>query len=232
MADRLQRLLLRAHGAGPAAALLLAAGLTAAIPGFAADAADGGGDWMKSEPLDPLEQQRREIDLDEINTEDFEIGVYGGALAVEDFGVDLVRGISAAYRVTEDIYLEGVYFQGELGETSFERLSGGAPLLTDDERELTHYGINLGIDLLPGESYIGPWTTINSTVYFVGGVGSTEFGGDDRFTITAGMGYRLFATDWISMHFDVRDHFFDSDLLGEKRTIHNFEFRSGLTVFF
>jgi hypothetical protein len=34
------------------------------------------------------------------------------------------------------------------------------------------------------------------------------------------------------VHADVRDHLFDSDLLGEKKTTHNIEAHVGLTVFF
>jgi outer membrane beta-barrel protein len=208
--------------------------LALALPGAGAsawaDAAAVG--WLESEPLDPVEVERREVKLDDIDTEDFRVGVYGGALSVQDFGVERVEGVTGAYHVTEDIYLEGVYFRSKLGLTSFERLSGGARLLTEDERDLTHYGINVGIDLLPGESHIGPWAVVNSALYLVGGVGSTDFGGDERFTVTVGVGYRLLATDWFALHVDVRDHLLESDLLGENETLHNFAVQSGFTVFF
>ena len=208
--------------------------LALALPGMGAsawaDAADVG--WLESEPLDPIEVERREVKLDDIDTEDFRIGVYGGAMSVQDFGVERVEGVTGAYHVTEDVYLEGVFFRSKLGLTSFERLSGGARLLTDDERDLTHYGVNVGIDLLPGESHIGPWAVVNSALYLVGGVGSTDFGGDERFTVTVGVGYRLLATDWFALHVDVRDHLLESDLLGENETLHNLAVQSGFTVFF
>ena len=195
-----------------------------------ADAASVG--WLESEPLDPIEVERRKVSLDDIDTEDFQVGVYGGLLSMQDFGVDAVQGVTGAYHVTEDIYLEGVYFRSKLGLTSFERLSGGARLLTDDERDLSHYGVNIGIDLLPGESHIGPWAVVNSALYVLGGVGSTDYGGDDRFTLTMGFGYRLLATDWFALHLDVRDHLLESDLLGKNENVHNVEVQTGLTVFF
>jgi outer membrane beta-barrel protein len=209
--------------------LLLALALPAGDTAWA-DAADVG--WLESEPLDPIEVERREVKLDDIDTEDFRIGVYGGAISVQDFGVERVEGVTGAYHVTEDVYLEGVYFRSKLGLTSFERLSGGARLLNDDERDLTHYGVNVGIDLLPGESHIGPWAVVNSALYLVGGVGSTDFGGDERFTVTVGVGYRLLATDWFALHLDVRDHLLESDLLGENETVHNLAVQSGFTIFF
>ncbi len=213
---------------------LLATALQLALPSPGsiawADAADVG--WLESEPLDPIEVERREVKLDDIDTEDFRIGVYGGAMSVQDFGVETVEGVTGAYHVTEDIYLEGVYFRSKLGLTSFERLSGGARLLTDDERDLTHYGVNVGIDLLPGESHVGPWAVVNSALYVLGGVGSTDFGGDERFTITMGVGYRVLATDWFALHLDVRNHMLESDLLGENETLHNLEVQSGFTIFF
>ena len=209
--------------------LLLALALPAGGTAWA-EAADVG--WLESEPLDPIEVERREVKLDDIDTEDFRIGVYGGAISVQDFGVERVEGVTGAYHVTEDVYLEGVYFRSKLGLTSFERLSGGARLLTDDERDLTHYGVNVGIDLLPGESHIGPWAVVNSALYLVGGVGSTDFGGDERFTVTVGVGYRLLATDWFALHLDVRDHLLESDLLGENETVHNLAVQSGFTIFF
>ena len=56
--------------------------------------------------------------------------------------------------------------------------------------------------------------------------------GDDRFTVSGGFGYRVLPTDWIAVHFDVRDHVYDIDLLGEKKIVNNLEAHLGLSVFF
>lgn len=215
----------RGTGAMLAAVLMLLIGARAQ----AAEAPDG---WLDSKPIDPIEMPRRDIKLDNIETQDFELGAYGGLFSVEDFGVNSVKGLVGSYHVTEDFFLEGVYFRSTLGRTSFERLSGGADLLTSKQRDLSHYGVNLGFDILPGESYIGSWATVNSAIYLVGGVGSTDFGGDNRFTVTMGLGYRLLATNWFSLQLDVRDHIFQSDLLGQQNSTNNLELRSGFTVYF
>ena len=212
------------------AAVALCAGAPWLMPAAAAAEAPDG--WLDSKPIDPIEVPRRAVKLDNIETQDFELGVYAGVLSVEDFGVDSVKGVTGAYHVTEDLFLEGVYFRSTLGRTSFERLSGSVDLLTQKQRALSHYGINLGFDILPGESYIGPWAAVNSAIYLVGGVGATDFGGDNRFTVTLGVGYRMLATNWFSLQLDVRDHIFQSDLLGAQNSTNNLEIRSGFTIYF
>lgn len=183
-------------------------------------------------PVINPEVARRDIKEPRIDTENFEIGAYVGYKSVEDFESNMVWGAKLAYHVSEHIFVEGTYGQTDVGETSFEKLSGGAPLLTDDERTMKYYDVSLGLNILPGEVFIGRSLAFNSALYIVGGVGNTEFAGDDFFTVVFGAGYRVLATDWLALNFLVRDHMFDSDLLGEEKTTHNIEFNLGLTLFF
>jgi len=176
--------------------------------------------------------ERRVIDVDKIDTEDFEIGVFAGLLSTEDFGTNLVIGARAAYHVTESIFFEATYAKSDTSETSYERLSGGAPLLSDAQRELTYYNASIGYNLLPGEAFMGQGWAFNTALYVIGGVGITSFAADDRFTVNFGAGYRFLATDWLAIHLDVRDHIFDIDLLGKEKTAHNLELTGGITVFF
>jgi outer membrane beta-barrel protein len=104
--------------------------------------------------------------------------------------------------------------------------------LNDDERTLKYYDISVGYNLLPGEVFIGKNRALNSALYVMAGAGNTDFAGDNYFTIVFGAGYRVLATDSIAVHFNVRDHMFDSDLLGDDKTTHNIEFNLGLTAFF
>jgi len=187
---------------------------------------------LELEPLMVREPERRAVEIDALDSEDFEIGIFGGILHVDDFGSDGLTGFRVAYHVTEDFFVEGVYGQSKLGETSFERLSGGARLLTDDERDLTYYNVSLGWNVFPGETFIAGRWAFKGGLYVIAGAGSTEFGGDDRFTINAGVGYRLIATDWLAIHIDVRDHYWESDLLGTMEGKHNIELSGGLTYFF
>ncbi|VAW99810.1 hypothetical protein MNBD_GAMMA19-616, partial [hydrothermal vent metagenome] len=113
----------------------------------------------------------------------------------------------------------------------YESLSGGAPLLSDNDRELTYYNASVGFNLLPGEAFMGKGWAFNTALYVIGGVGNTSFANDDRFTINFGAGYRFLATDWLAIHLDVRNHIFDTELFGEKTT-NNLEFTGGFSIFF
>ena len=187
---------------------------------------------LELEPLVVREEAPRDVDVDALDSENFEIGVSGGIMHIEDFGSDTATSLRFAYHVTEDFFVEGTYGQSRLGQTSFERLSGGSPLLTDAERDLTYYTVSIGWNVFPGESFIARRWAFKGGLYVVAGAGSTEFGGDDRFTINAGVGYRFIATDWMALHVGVRDHYFESDLLGTMEGKHNIEFSGGLTFFF
>jgi outer membrane beta-barrel protein len=181
--------------------------------------------------IDP-QVERREIKEPAIDREDFEIGAYAGIMAIEDFGSDVSYGVRLAYHITEGFFVEGTVGQSEGGLTSFEILSGGARLISDSERTLTYYNLNLGYNILPGEVFIGEGRAYNTNLYLIAGLGSTRFAGDDRFTVNVGAGYRFLLTDSIALHLDFRDHLFDIDLLGEEKTAHNLEGHLGVTVFF
>jgi len=181
--------------------------------------------------IDP-EVERREIKEPAIDREDFEIGAFVGIMSIEDFGSDFVYGARFAYHVTEGFFVEATVGQTEAGLTSFEVLSGGAPIISDSERTYTYYNLNVGYNLLPGEGYIGEGRAYNTNFYLIAGLGSTTFAGDDRFTVNFGAGYRFLLNDSVALHVDFRDHLFDIDILGEEKTTHNLEGHLGVTVFF
>jgi outer membrane beta-barrel protein len=189
------------------------------------------GDGDRPPVIEP-DIERRDIDPAKLDTEDFEIGIYAGQLSVEDFGVNTVVGARFAYHITEGFFVELAAGRTDTEETSFERLSGAAQLLTDSEREYTYYNVSLGYNIFPGESFIGKNRAVSTTTYVIGGVGKTTFAGDDRFTVNLGLGMRIMPLDWLAVHADVRDHLFDIDLLGQEKTAHNIEAHVGVTFFF
>lgn len=178
------------------------------------------------------EVERREVRVARIDSENIEVGVHYGALSIEDFGTGPVQGLTAAYHVTEDIFLEAAFGRSRAGRSSYEELGGEVQLLTPSERRFTYYSLSLGYNLLPGEVYIGRSLAMTSALYLVGGVGSTRFAGDDRFTMNFGAGYRLLPTDWLAVRIEVQDRVFQSDLLGRDKLTNNISAHLGLTVFF
>ena len=181
--------------------------------------------------IDP-QVERREIKEPKIDKEDFELGAFVGVISIEDFGSNLVYGARLAYHITDGFFVEGTVGRSEGGLTSFEILSGGAELLTDDERVYTYYNLNLGYNILPGEVFIGEGHAYNTNLYLIAGLGSTKFAGDERFTVNFGAGYRFLLTDSVALHLDFRDHLYDIDIFGEEKTVHNLEGTFGVTVFF
>ena len=214
--------------------LVLFLGLTLGVGGLTGCARDRllqAEDTTQPPVIEP-DVERREIEVPKIDTEDFEVGILAGQISVEDFGVNTVAGGRFAYHVTEGFFVELAAGRADTELTSFERLSGAAQLLTEDDRQYSYYNVSLGYNIFPGEHFIGKNRAMNTETYVIGGVGKTTFAGDDRFTINFGMGMRVMPLDWLAVHGDIRDHVFDIDLLGQEKTSHNFEATLGVTFFF
>jgi outer membrane beta-barrel protein len=176
--------------------------------------------------------QRRDVEPAAIDTENFEAGAFVGTISIEDFGSSLLYGARIAYHFSEDIFAEATVGSSKAGKTSYEDLSGSADLLTDSERQFTYYDLALGWNVLPGEVFFGGKRAMPSAVYVTLGAGSTNFAGDDHFTVALGAGLRVLANDWVAVHLDVRDHMFDSDLLGKSKLTQNLQVSLGVTAFF
>jgi outer membrane beta-barrel protein len=181
--------------------------------------------------IDP-QVARRKIKVPRIDTENIEIGGVFGALSIEDFGTNPVYGVTAAYHVTEDFFFQAEAGRSTAGKTSFETLGGNVQLLTGDERQFTYYNLALGYNFLPGEVFLGRGLAMTSGFYLLGGIGSVDFAGDQKFSVSFGAGYRVLRTDWLAVHIRMQDRIFDSDLLGENKLTNNLEANIGLTVFF
>lgn len=173
---------------------------------------------------------RRDIRTPRIDTEDFEIGLYGGLLSVEDFGAEPVYGARLVYHVSEDFFVEGVVAQSTVTDQAFFDL--GLPLFSERVQDLVYYAASVGYNLLPGEIFLGRGTARTSSVYLLLGVGNTNFAEDDHFTMNFGLGIRVLPTDWLALHLTLRDHVFESDLLGKKELKNNFEWTFGLSFYF
>ncbi|HZO24037.1 MAG TPA: outer membrane beta-barrel domain-containing protein [Steroidobacteraceae bacterium] len=178
------------------------------------------------------EVQRRKIKVPRIHSSNVELGLQYGFISIEDFGTQSTYGLSAAYHVTEDFFFLGEAGRAYAGRTSFETLGGNIQLLTSAERRFTYYDLSLGYNFLPGEAFLGRGVALSSAFYLVGGIGSTQFAGDDRFTVNFGAGYRVLPADWLAVHIQVQDRVFRTDLLGVSKLTNNMEATIGATVFF
>jgi outer membrane beta-barrel protein len=180
-----------------------------------------------------IEPQIERVVFDEslIDSDDFEVAAYIGYLALEDFDTNIVTGFKIGYHISEDFFVQASLGTSSSGETSFERLSGGAPLLSDDERDIEYYLVTLGFNLLPGEAFATDSTTFNTVLYLSAGVGTTEFAGDDRYTIAYAVGHRTLFADGFSLDIEMRNLLFEVDIFGENKQTNNLEFTVSLNLF-
>ena len=176
--------------------------------------------------------ERRQIKEDDLDSENFEMGMYTGLLSIEDFGSGAVAGVSIAYHISEDFFVEGAYATSRAQETSYELLSGGVELLTDEERDFTYYNLSLGWSFFPGQVFIWDKWAFNSNFYLVAGAGNTEFAANEYFTYNYGFGLRFYGTDWLALDLSTRDHVFSHEIFGESKTVNNLETRIGLSLYF
>ncbi len=176
--------------------------------------------------------ERRDISEALIDSENFEITASAGILSIEDFGSNMVMVARLAYHISEDFFAEAAYGMSEAGYTSAELLYGNVEILSDDERSYRYYNVSLGYHLLPGEAFISRGRAYNTAFYVIGGVGLTEFAGDEVFTLNYGVGYRLLVNDWLALRVDGRDHVYSSELFGERKNVHNLEMLFSLSLFF
>src|SRR5690606_27967097 len=144
----------------------------------------------------------------------------------------IFSGFTLAYHVTEDFFMEAAYGQSTTEKTSYELLSGGVELLTEEERDLSYYNLSIGYNLFPGQIYIRDKWAFNTRVYLIAGAGNTEFAGKEYFTYNIGAGFRFYATDWFAVDLSMRNHAFEHELFGESKTVNNLEARMGLSVYF
>jgi outer membrane beta-barrel protein len=175
---------------------------------------------------------RRDVKTPKIKAKDFELGGYFGALSIQDFGVNPVYGVRAAYHVSEDIFLEGFLARSKAGTTSLEDVFPEITVVSNSGRQFTYYDLDVGYNVLPGEIFLGRGRAFNSALYVTFGMGDVHFADKDQFALNFGAGERLLITDWLAMHLDVRDHVFETDLTGRTKNVHNIEAILGLTAFY
>ena len=174
---------------------------------------------------------RRDIEKPKFPSNDFEVGLFTGSYATQNFGSSWVYGARIGYHITEDFFVEGVYGQTKVSDELFRQILPGGIFLQDTEK-LAYYNLSIGYNLLPGEIFLGARRARPSQFYLITGVGSTKFADQRRPTFNVGFGYRVYLADWVALQLDLRDHIFSLDLLGKRESTQNLELTGGLTFYF
>jgi outer membrane beta-barrel protein len=211
----------------------------AAAAGLLALAASGAQaqDAAKAPATDPANQvvvpqvDRRDVKLPRIPSNDFEVGVFGGTFGTQNFGASGVAGLRLGYHVTEDFFFEAAMAQTSVSDEAFRQILPGG-LFVDRKEKLRYTNLSVGWNILPGEVFIGRGRALASTLYVIGGIGTTKFVDQSRQTFNFGLGTRIFLRDWAALQVDMRDHIFKLDILGKLQRTHNLELTGGITFFF
>ena len=176
--------------------------------------------------------ERREVKLPKFASRDISLGVFAGTYATQNFGTSAVSGVRLGYHITEDVFVEATYGATKVSDEDFRQIFPNGGIFTTPTQRLNYYNVVAGYNVLPGEVFFGRSRAKISQGYVLAGVGSTDFAGQKRQTISAGFGLRVIFTDWFAVQADVRDHIYSLDLLGKRRSTQNLEVTAGLTVYF
>ena len=175
--------------------------------------------------------ERREVHKPKYPSNDFEIGLFGGSYTAQNFGTHFDWGARIGYDITEDFFVEASYRRTKVSDAEFRNILPGG-IFTAEQEKLQSYDLSLGWNFLPGEVFIGKNWAKASTMYAIGGLGSTKFDSQRMQTWNFGLGAKLFLADWVALRADVRDHIYTLDLLGKRGSTQNPEVTVGFAFFF
>lgn len=209
----------------------LALALSAATLAIVSTAASAQTQTPANEQVIVPEVERRELALPRFPSKDFEIGVFAGTYATQNFGASAVGGLKAAYHISEDVFVEARLAATRVTDESFRQVLPGG-IFPNEKETLSYVNLSAGVNVLPGEVFIGSRRAKATAVYVIGGVGSTKFNDQRRQTVNFGLGMRLLLADRWALQVDMRDHVFSIDLLGKRETTQNLELTGGLSYYF
>ena len=209
----------------------LAFALSAATLAIVSTAAPAQTQKPANEQVIVPEVERREVKLPRFPSKDFEFGVFAGTYATQNFGASAVAGLKTGYHISEDVFVEARYAATRVSDESFRQVLPGG-IFPNEKETLSYYNLSAGVNVLPGEVFIGSRRAKATAVYLIGGVGSTKFNDQRRQTVNFGLGMRLLLADRWALQVDMRDHVFSIDLLGKRETTQNLELTGGLSYYF
>jgi outer membrane beta-barrel protein len=212
------------------AATLATAAVLALLAHGSARAADAPAADTADQVIVP-QVERREVHKPKYPSNDFEVGLFGGSYTAQNFGTHFDWGARIGYDITEDFFVEATYGRTKVSDKEFRQILPGG-IFTADQEKLQYYDLSLGWNFLPGEIFIGKNWAKASTMYAIGGLGTTKFDSQRMQTWNFGLGAKLFLADWVALRADVRDHIYTLDLLGKRSSTQNPELTLGFAFFF
>ena len=212
------------HPAFTTLAIALAASAVLGAPARAADVS------AADQAVVP-QVDRRDIKLPKFPNNDFEVGLYGGVYSTQNFGSSVAGGMRLGYHITEDFFVEGAFGTTKVSDEAFRRILPGG-IFTGDTEKLVYSNLNVGMNVLPGEVFLGGSYAMPSQVFILAGGGTTRFNGQRMQTVDFGVGVKVYVKDWFAVRVDMRDNIYTLDLLGKRDRTQNVELNAGLSFLF
>ncbi|WP_298825867.1 outer membrane beta-barrel domain-containing protein [uncultured Piscinibacter sp.] len=178
------------------------------------------------------EVQRRDVRIPKFPSKDFEVGALVGTYATQSFGASAIAGLRLGYHLSEDFFVETVFAQTKVTDKTFTEIFPGSGPLADTDKKLSYYNVSAGYNIFPGEIFLGGKLAKASSIYLIGGVGSTKFANQRKQTFNVGFGFRVLFSDRWAVRVDMRDHIFSYDLLGVRQNTQNLELTTGIAYYF
>jgi len=94
---------------------------------------------------------RRDFSVPNIDTENFEIGVYYGIVSVESFGANFVKGVNASFFAPEDFFLTANASFSSIDDRAYRQYV--TYFGESGTRDVTEYSLLLGWNVMPGEFF-------------------------------------------------------------------------------
>jgi outer membrane beta-barrel protein len=184
-----------------------------------------------ADPVIDPEVARRDIKLPRLPNKDFDVSLFAGTYATQNFGSSPVLGLKLGYHLSEDLFVQAAFGRSKVSDENFRQVLPGG-VFPNQKETLSYANLSLGWNLLPGEVFVGSGIARASAFYVIGGVGTTHFFEQRRQTLNLGFGYRVLLRDRFSVQLDLRDHVFSLDLLGKRQSTQNLEATLGMSLYF
>lgn len=180
-----------------------------------------------ADPVIDPQVPRADIRLPRLPNRDWDLALFTGTYATQNFGAAAVVGLRGGYHLSEDFFVQAAYGRTRVSDDAFRQVLPGGVFASGRET-LQYLHLGLGWNALPGEVFVGRGVARAGAFYLLGGVGSTQFVDQRRQTLVLGAGGRLLLWPRAALTLDLRDHLFSLDLLGRRERTHNLEATLGL----
>ena len=217
----------------PALTALLAIAAAGVFVSSAAEAQTSATQQPANEQVIVPQVDRRDVKVPKFPSNDFEVGLFSGSYATQNFGTHVVSGVRLGYHLTEDIFTQFAFGRTKADDGVYRRLIGtGGGVFDTETVNVSYYNLSFGYNVMPGEVFFGKNTAKATALYLIGGIDSTKFDKQRRQTFNVGWGVRLMLADWAAVQVDMRDHIYSLDLLGKRENTQNIEMSAGLSFYF